>query len=90
MFKAKIQIKKNEIIKDEYFFSDDDKGKLLLCATSWFLGYVRGIADCHVLPNLMQPHVPSLDGYQAWSENGYTIRLLNSEGNIIANENDII
>ena len=90
MYKAKIEIKNGNEIVDTYYFSDDDKGKLLLCATSWFLGYVKGYADTGV-KMLYQPCCSSLDGYQAWDkEHKFTMKLLNANGEIIKDINTII
>ena len=89
MYKAKIIIKEEGIIKDQYFFSDQDKGNLLLCATSWFLGYVRAFADYSEV-RLTMPCVMSIDGYKVWSDNNrYTLELVNAEGEIITDINSI-
>lgn len=90
MYKAQIVIKNGNEIVDQYYFSGDDKGKLLLCATNWFLGYLRGKLDAQPM-TLQMPCVMSIDGYQAWSNSGnYTIKLVNAEGEIITNIDSII
>lgn len=90
MYKAQIVIKNGNEIIDQYYFSDNDKGKLLLCATSWFLGYLRGKLDAQPM-TLQMPCVMSIDGYHAWSKSGnYTIKLVNAEGEIIRNIDSII
>lgn len=91
MYRAKVRVKKDTQIVDEYYFSDDDKGKLLLCATSWFLGYLRGILDFGKGTTLYMPCVMSIDGYHAWSKDGHmTVELLNENNEIITNEESII
>lgn len=90
MYRARIEIKKENVIVDTYYFSDDDKGKLLLCATSWFLGYVKGYADAYNR-TLYHPCSPSMDGFQAWDkEHKLTMKLLNVYGDVIAGIDNII
>ena len=90
MYKAKIRITYKDIIEDDYYFSDEDKGKLLLCATSWFLGYIRGLLDAGKALTIEMPSVMSIDGYQAWTKDGKRYRLLNTKNEIIKNIDSII
>lgn len=90
MYKAKIRVTYKDIIEDEYYFSYDDKGELLLCATSWFLGYIQGLSDGGKALTIEMPGVMSIDGYQAWTKDGKRYRLLNANGDVIKNLDDII
>jgi hypothetical protein len=88
MYKAKVRIKKENQIIDEYWFSADNKQSLLLSATSWFQGYLRAIGDfSHV--RLTVPCVMSIDGYMAWNET-YKLELMNTEGKVVTNIESII
>ena len=90
MFKAKIQVKKNDKVKLEYNFSDKTKEKLYVTAINYFYGYIEAIGDFSKI-RLYAPDVMSLDGFQAWSkDHSFTVRLLNEKGDIIAKEDDII
>lgn len=90
MYRALIRITKENEIIDEYYFSDDDKGTLLLNATSWFLGYVKGVADFTTF-QLQMPCVMSIDGYHVWGRKvDFKIELLNENDEIIKDIESII
>lgn len=90
MFRAKIQVKQNDKTKCEDIFSDTTKEELFVKVINYFHGYISAMSDFTKM-TIEYPTQISLDGYRAWSNgSGYTIQIVNENGQIITTANDII